>query len=132
MPMAEPKVAQAQLRYFRASPKKVRLVIKELKGKPALEVMQILQFVPKRFARDLYKLVKSAVANAEQKGLNKEKLMVKEFICNEGPRLKRYRPGSRGVAYPYTRKLCHIKVVLEEVATIPQKEKAKGKNKAKK
>ncbi len=122
------KTARAELRFFRASPKKVRLVLRELKGKKAEEAIQILKFIPKRFSRDLIKLISSAMSNAENKGLDKERLVIEELVCNEGPRLKRYRPGHRGIAFPYTRKLCHIRVVLREAeAEIKTKKQKHGK-----
>ena len=127
--MPEEKTVRAELRFYRVSPKRVRPFLRELKGKAVEEAMQILHFLNKRFARDLLKLLQSAVSNAENKGLNKEALMIEEFVCNEGPRLKRYRPGHRGIAFPFRRKLSHIRVVLKEEKSLVIGKRKKKKEK---
>lgn len=127
MSKLEEKTVKAELKFFRVSPKKVRPILAELKNKTAQEVVQHLKFLPKKFGRDLAKLIQSAISNAESKGLNKEKMVIEELVCNEGPKLKRFRPGHRGVAFPYTRKLCHLKVVLREEEI--KKKEVKTKNK---
>lgn len=128
----EERVAKAELKFLRVSPKKVRTVLPKLKDKSAQEALQYLKFIPKKFSRELAKLIQSAISNAENKGFDKERMVVKEFICNEGPRLKRFRPGHRGMAFPYTRKLCHLKVVLEEVKDKKTGDKKRRKTKSKK
>ncbi|MDD3774223.1 MAG: 50S ribosomal protein L22 [Patescibacteria group bacterium] len=110
----EKNIVVAQLKYFRVSPRKVRPLLKTLKGKKATEVLAYLQFNNSRASAYLLKLFKSAISNAKNKGLEEEKLVVLEFVCDEGPVLKRFRAGHRGTALPYQRKLAHIKVVLVE------------------
>lgn len=110
----EKKVVQAQLKYFRVSPKKVRPLLKSLKGKKANKVLSYLKFDNSRASVYLLKLFNSALINAKNKGLEEEKLVVLEFSCDEGPVLKRFRAGHRGMLLPYQRKLAHLKVVLGE------------------
>jgi len=128
----EERVTKAELKFLRVSPKKVRAVLPKLKGKSAQEALQYLKFIPKKFSRELAKLIQSAISNAENKGFDKERMVIKEFVCNEGPRLKRFRPGHRGMAFPYTRKLCHLKVVLEETKDKKTGDKKRRKTKSKK
>jgi len=109
------KMAVAQLKYFRVSSKKARPLLKSLVGKKVTEVLAYLKFNSTRVAPYLIKLINSAVANAKNMGLDETKLIIKEFTYDEGPVLKRFRPGYRGIAFPYKRRLGHIKLILIEL-----------------
>src|SRR5207237_6204930 len=86
--------AIATLKYLKASPQKVRLVVDLVRGKKVEEALQILRFTRKTVAKDLAKLVRSAVANAENKEANvdTDELVVSKIFVNEGPREKRVQP----------------------------------------
>ena len=100
---------------LRVSPKKVRLVTQDLTGKSAQEVLGSLRFMSKKAATPLSKVLKSALANAQNnKNLKPESLKIKEIIVNAGPTLKRIRPVSRGAAHQVLKRTSHIKIVLEE------------------
>lgn len=77
------------------------------------ESVEVLPHVGKKSAEPLMKAVKTAIANATQKGTSPEDLRFKSIEISEGPKLKRYRAGSRGSAKPYVRRMSHIRIVLE-------------------
>jgi large subunit ribosomal protein L22 len=97
------------------------------------EAIEALPFSRKRAADPLVKVIKTAIANAKERGVKEENLIFKEIQINEGPRLKRGRPASRGVWHPYKRRMSHIRVILEEKKikeqTLKPKTKAKKKEK---
>ncbi len=100
---------------LRISPKKARLVAENFSGKPAQEALDSLRFVPKKAAVPITKVLKSAIANAQNnKRLKPEGLVIKEILVDAGPTLKRIRPVSRGAAHQILKRTSHIKVVLEE------------------
>src|SRR5258708_19521984 len=94
--------ATATLKYLKMSPQKVRLVVDLVRGKKVEEALQILRYTKKTCAKDLEKLVRSAVANAEGKeeNLDTDELVVSKIYVNEGPREKRIQPAPMGRAYP--------------------------------
>ena len=102
----------ATQKFVLASPKKLREVVALIKKLSPSEAVERLPFAGKRSAKSLEKVVRSAVANARQRGLNEETLSFKEIQINEGPRLKRFRAGARGRAKPYKKRMSHIRVVL--------------------
>jgi len=104
---------KAEEKFVRVSPKKLRPLAREIKGFSVEKALAVLPFVTKRGAGLIEKVVKSAAANAVQKGAEFDGLTIKEVLINEGPRLKRGRPVSRGQWHPYQRRLAHIRVVLE-------------------
>jgi large subunit ribosomal protein L22 len=108
--------ARATAKYIRASPQKARLVVDLIRGKNAGEAISILQFTKKRVAREIEKVLRSAIANAEQKSENVDvdRLVVARAYVNEGPRAKRIRPAPMGRAYRYQRRMSHLTVVVEE------------------
>ena len=109
-------VAEAEARFVRSSPRKVRLVIDLIRGKRVDEALQMLRYTPKAAARTVAKLLDSARANAaERAGLNEDELYVKEAWVNEGPTLKRIRPRAMGRAVVIRKRTCHIKVVLDQL-----------------
>lgn len=105
----------AEGKNLRISPRKVRLVADNLAGKKAVEAMESLRFVPKKASLPLSKVIKSAISNAKNNNkLDEKKLVIKEVVVNEGPRLKRYLPRSRGMVHPILKRTAHIKVVVDE------------------
>ncbi len=108
--------ARAIAKYVRIAPRKVRLVIDLVKGKRVDEALAILDFTPKRAAKVIKKLVKSAVANAEQNpDVDIDNLYVKKIYADHGPILKRIRPRAVGRAYLIRKRTSHITVVLDEL-----------------
>lgn len=106
---------QAVLRWIGISPLKVRLVLDQMRGKRAEEAVQILRFMPQGAARPIAKLIRSAVANAEENfGLNREDLYITKIWADTGPTMKRWRAGARGRAKPIKRRSSHITVVVQE------------------
>lgn len=100
----------------RVSPRKVRLLAKNLSGMRASEALLLLTLIRKRAKTPIEKTIKSALANAVHNArLNSENLIVREILVSEGPSLKRYHPTSRGRVHPYKRRSSHIRVVVEEV-----------------
>ncbi len=104
-------------KFVLVSPKKLRQVVYLIKNFSAVSAVERLPFVGKKAAEPIKKVLATAIANAKQMGLNTQNLVVKEIQINEGPRLKRFRAGSRGRAKPYRRRMSHIRVVLEGQAT---------------
>jgi len=108
-------IAIAKTRFVRISPKKVRLVAQEIQGKRALEAMQILEFSPRRSSKFVQATLKQAIANAMSKeslSLDEEDLVISSVRVDDGPRLRRYRPGAHGRMNPYMHKLSHITIEL--------------------
>ena len=107
--------ASATYKYVRISPQKARLVIDQIRGKSVSEAFSILNFTKKRVTRDLEKILRSAVSNAEQKSenLDVDNLVVARIFVNEGPRQKRVRPAPMGRAFRYQRRCSSITVVVE-------------------
>ena len=106
---------RAIAKYVRISPLKVNYICREIRGKQVDEALAILRFIPKKGARELEKVLKSAIANAENNfNLDRDNLYVKEAYANDGPHLKRWRPKARGMAYPILKRTSHIGVVVEE------------------
>lgn len=108
-------VASATLRDVRISAQKARLVVNLIKGKEAERALDILQYSPKKGARLVFKLLKSAIANArEQKGVNVDTLVVVNGWADGGRTMKRYLPRARGSANMLHKRSSHITVVLGE------------------
>lgn len=106
-------------RYLRISPKKVNLVADLIRGKGVESAINFLQFTPKKSARPLMQVLKSAVSNAEQNfKQNRGNLYVSKIIVNEGSTLKRSRPVSRGRSHPIRKRTSHI-IVEVAVKTEP-------------
>src|SRR5713101_1323285 len=112
--------AHAMARYIRMSPQKARLVIDLIRGLRAEKALQILQYTPKRAARDIEKVLRSAIANAERKAedagasLDVDQLYVSRCFVNEGPRWKRLRPAPMGRAFRYQKRTAHLWVAVAE------------------
>jgi len=111
---------KAQTKYVRISPQKARLVLDTIKGRRVEDALNTLAFTKKGIAPDVFKLLRSAVENANflsgEKGLDVDvdSLYVKHAIANDGPRMKRIRPAPMGRAYRYVRRMAHLEIVLAE------------------
>src|SRR5579871_1293499 len=112
--------AMAMARHVRSSPQKVRLVVDMIRGHRAEEALQILRFTKKRATRDIEKVLRSAIANAEHKAedagasLDVDRLFVSSCFVNEGSRWKRLRPAPMGRAFHYQKRTSHIVVAVAE------------------
>jgi len=103
------------VRYIRISPTKVRKVAVAVKGKPVEEALNVLGFMPQRSARILAKVIRSAVANADQQPeIDVDGLSISSIAVNQGPTLKRSRPRAMGRANRILKRTSHITVVLAE------------------
>ncbi len=108
---------RATAKFVRISPFKVRVVLDIIKGKPVVEALAILKNTPKAASEVLYKLVNSAVANAENNmNLSRDELFIAECYANEGPTLKRIMPRAQGRAFRINKRTSHITVILDSVA----------------
>jgi large subunit ribosomal protein L22 len=106
---------RAVAKYLRISPIKVRMITGALKGKKAEEAMNMLAFAPKKAARMVHKVLKSAVANASQnKNIDVDSLIIKVVCVDEGPVLKRFIPRAMGRATPILKRTSHVTVILKE------------------
>src|SRR6266508_1209280 len=105
----------AQSRFVGISAQKARLVIDLVRGKPAVDALNTLKFMPQTAARDVSKLLASAVANAEENfGVSRDDLMIYRITADEGPTRRWRRFGARGRFKPLLRRTSHITVVLRE------------------
>ncbi|WP_055078576.1 50S ribosomal protein L22 [Lagierella massiliensis] len=106
---------RAVSKYERISPLKVNFICKEIRGKNVDEALAILKFTPKKGARLLEKVLKSAIANAEHNfNLDRDELIVAHAYANQAPVMKRWRPKAKGSAYPILKRSSHIGVVVKE------------------
>jgi len=106
---------RAIAKYIRVSPRKVRLLMREVEGKKVEEALNLLTFAPQKGAPILRKLINSAVANAGQyPDLDVDNLFIKQIVANEGPTLKRFRPRAMGRATRIRKRTSHLTVILDE------------------
>jgi len=105
---------QAIHRFARISPRKAGLVMSMIRGMPLEDALKVLDFSPKRAAKLIGKVVRSAMANADEQEAELEHLVVAEARADQGPALKRVWPRSRGSADVLRRPTCHLIVELEE------------------
>ncbi len=109
----------ATVRYVPMSPQKVRLVLDMVRGMSVNEALETLRFVQKSAAKPVYKLIHSAVANAEENmGLVRDDLVIHSIYADEGPTRKWRRFGARGRFKPLLRRQSHITVILREQEAI--------------
>ena len=107
--------SKAVAKYVRIAPRKVRVVMDLIRGKNVAEAFAILKFTPKVGADAIEKVLKSAVANAENNfDMNVDKLYVSSAFVDQGPTLKRIHPRSRGQAFKILKRTSHITVGGEE------------------
>ena len=120
--------AKASLRYLRITPRKVRVVADLIRGKKVGAALAQLAYVEKRAAEPLAKLLRSAVANAEQaskdKSLDVDTLRVKELMVDQGPSLRRFMPRAMGRAFKVLKKTSHISLTISD----EKPPKKKGRN----
>ena len=109
------KEARATLKFARISSRKVKIVADLIRGKDVDEALAIMKFTPKASSEVLEKLLKSAIANAENNhDMKHENLYVAEIFANQGPTLKRRRPAAKGSAVRIRKRTSHITIVLKE------------------
>jgi large subunit ribosomal protein L22 len=123
--------ARANGKYIRTSAQKAGLVCDLIRGKDVNRALSVLQFAKKTVARDLAKVLRSAVANARQRegfGGDVERLFVSAAFANQGPSQKRVRPAPMGRAFRVVKRTAHLTV---EVTERPQKIAAVGQDEAK-
>ncbi|MBM7615298.1 50S ribosomal protein L22 [Alkaliphilus hydrothermalis] len=107
--------ARAIAKYVRIATRKAQQVVDVVRGKQVDEALAILKFTPKAAAPIVYKVIQSAVANAENNhNMDREKLFVTEIFANQGPTMKRFRPRAMGRATTIRKRTSHIGVVLKE------------------
>jgi large subunit ribosomal protein L22 len=117
----ERPTATARVRYLRVSPTKARRVIDLVRGMPAREALEVLRFAPQEVSAHIYKVVASAVANAEHNGrLDADTLVISDAYVDEGPTFKRFRPRAQGRAYRIRKRTSHITVVVEARPEVPE------------
>ena len=108
---------KAIAKYVRMSPIKVGAVTDLIRGKDVKEAFAILEYTPREAAVAIKKVLKSAVANAENKfALNSDNLYVSDVFVGQGPTLKRFRPMDHGKAFKILKKTSHITVIVKERA----------------
>lgn len=108
---------KSKARFIRISPRKVRKIIQDLKGERAEDALNKLKFMPQKAAAILNKIMRSAVANANQKpNVDVDALFVKNILVDQGATLKRFRPRAQGRAYRILKRMSHITVILSEKA----------------
>lgn len=116
----EPREARALQRTTRQSPYKMRLVIDQIRGRSVNDALSLLAFSKKHAAKQIEKVVKSAVANAEyaaraqNASLDVDDLFIKYAVINEGPKLKRWTPAAMGRATPVLKRTSHVEIIVAE------------------
>ncbi len=108
--------ATATIRFARISARKVKIVADLIRGKKVDEALAIVKFTPKASSETIEKLLKSAIANAENNhGMNRGNLVVSEIYANQGPTMKRIRAASKGSAARIRKRTSHVTIKLREV-----------------
>jgi large subunit ribosomal protein L22 len=122
-----PNAALAQAKYVRMTPMKCRRVIDLVRGMPVDEALDVLRFDTHSASDPVYKVVASAVANAENnKSLDRRELFISQAYVDEGPTLKRFRPRAQGRAYRIRKRTSHITVVVQTLEPAAVSSTAKG------
>src|SRR4051794_41356319 len=123
--------ARAVARYVRVSPMKARRMVNLVRGLPAKEALTVLQFAPHAASEPVYKVLASAIANAENnERLDPDSLLISEAFVDEGPTMKRFRPRAQGRAYRIRKRTCHITIVVESIVVCAPARPAKAAVKA--
>ena len=113
-----PNAALATARYVRMTPMKCRRVIDLVRGMPVEQALDVLRFDVHAASDPIYKVVASAIANAENnKSLDRRELFISQAYVDEGPTLKRFRPRAQGRAYRIRKRTSHITVVVQTLET---------------
>ncbi len=109
------KRPRATAKYVRIAPRKVKIVVDLIRGKSVKEAEAILLYTPKAATEPVMKVLKSAIANAENNlEMNRDELYVAEVYANQGPTLMRFRPRAQGRASRIRKRTSHITVVLDQ------------------
>ncbi|NED94446.1 50S ribosomal protein L22 [Phytoactinopolyspora alkaliphila] len=112
------EAARAQARFVRVTPMKARRVVDLIRGLDVDEASALLRFTPIAAAEPVLKVLESAVANAyDQTGAQRDSLVVGSAYVNEGPTMKRFRPGGKGRAFRIKKRTCHITVTVDDKRT---------------
>ena len=128
----ETREVRAEAKWVRSSPRKARLVVEHIRGRTVPEARTVLAFSERAVAREVEKVLRSAVANAEANhGLVGDDLVVSAAYVDEGPTIKRWRPRARGRVARIRKRTCHITVKLRPVAERPRSEPAPAEEKPK-
>jgi large subunit ribosomal protein L22 len=112
--------SRAMQRTARQSPYKMRLVMDQIRGKGVNEALALLKFSKKNAAKQIEKVLNSAVANAEQsarqanESIDVDDLYIKLAVVNEGPKLKRWTPAAMGRATPIHKRTSHVEIIVAE------------------
>jgi large subunit ribosomal protein L22 len=107
--------AKAIARHIRIAPRKVRIVVNQIRGKQVDQALAILNFTPKAASPVVAKVLKSAVANAENNfQMDRDDLVVSQAMVDEGPTLKRAHPRFRGQMFAILKRTSHITIVVSE------------------
>ena len=107
--------SKAVAKFVRITPRKVRVVLDLIRGKNVAEAFAILKFTPKAGAVVVEKVLRSAVANAENNyDLDVDKLVIKTAFADDGPTMKRIHPRSRGQAFKILKRTSHVTIVVDE------------------
>ncbi len=114
-------------RYLKHTPDKIRLIIKPYVGMKLKKAITETRYISKSAALDVYKLIKSAESACKEKEMDIEKVFIKYFFCNEGPKLKRRIPRSKGRVSPFVKRLSHLSLIVSEDIKIDNNTK-KGKS----
>ena len=111
--MTDSPLAQAHGRYIRGSASKVRRVLDQIRGRTYRDALIMLEFMPYRSPGPITKVLRSAVANAENNlGLDPSSLVIKTASADMGPSMKRYRPRAQGRAFAIKKQTCHISIAV--------------------
>jgi large subunit ribosomal protein L22 len=110
---------KASAKYMRISPRKVHKLVGAVKGKPVETALNTLKFMPHKAASILEKVIRSAVANADQNSdVDVDLLVVRNVVADQGPTLKRWRARARGRATRILKRTSHITVILDEESSV--------------
>jgi large subunit ribosomal protein L22 len=117
-PTSEKQEVRASAQYLRITPRKARLVVDHIRGRTVPEARTVLAFTPRAAAREIEKVLASAVANAEANhGLIGDDLVVSAAYVDEGPVIKRWRARARGRVARIKKRTCHVTLRLEPLET---------------
>ncbi len=120
--------ARAQARYARVTPRKARRVVDLIRGLPAADAQAVLQFAPQAASETVYKVLESAVANAETtEDLDRSTLVVSKALVDEGPTMKRWRPRAQGRATRINKRTSHITIAVQPAAVVAKPKKGAKK-----
>jgi large subunit ribosomal protein L22 len=118
----------ASARFVRITPLKARRVVDLVRGMPVDEALPLLQFAPQAAASTVFKVLESAIANAETtEGLNRADLVISACLVDEGPTMKRWRPRAQGRATRINKRTSHITLVVQPAEVVAAKGAAKKK-----